>query len=144
MRDEAAGRLWETLYGLLDDRQRRALDQLLEVPDGARYSKLDRWRTGPAKPSGKSLERALARAAEVQALGFRASDLAAVVPPRRLAEMGRCGHRWHPGYALLGAIGVIIACNGRGMRGHITAKKCRRSTKLAHAQWSWHNAGTAQ
>jgi hypothetical protein len=91
VRDEAAGRLWETLNDLLDGGQRLALDQLLEVPDGARYSKLDRWRTGPAKSSGKNLERALARAAEVQALGFRASDLAAVVPPRRLAEMGRYG-----------------------------------------------------
>jgi hypothetical protein len=29
------------------------------VPDGARYSDLERWRKGPAKPSGRNLEKAL-------------------------------------------------------------------------------------
>jgi tetratricopeptide (TPR) repeat protein len=89
-REEATGRLWEALAGLLSDEQALALDQLLEVPDGARSSNLDRWRTGPVKPSGKSLERALTRAAEAQAMGFRASGLEAVVPRRRTG-VGRYG-----------------------------------------------------
>ncbi len=52
VRDEATQRLWDTLAGLLTARQRRLLERLLAVPDGGRFSDLERWRRGPAKPSG--------------------------------------------------------------------------------------------
>ena len=65
VRDEGTQRLYEHLDDLLNDRQREVLERLLEVPEGARWSDLERWRKGPAKPSGRSLERALARVADL-------------------------------------------------------------------------------
>lgn len=91
VRDQATQRLWETLYDLLTDRQRRVLELALEVPEGASFSDLDRWRKGPAKPSGKNLERALARVAEITAVDLGSLDLDAVVPHRRLVELARYG-----------------------------------------------------
>ncbi|MEQ7129321.1 hypothetical protein ABN034_32985 [Actinopolymorpha sp. B11F2] len=42
LRGAATQRLWNTLADLLDDEQRRGLGLLLQVPDGARVSDLDR------------------------------------------------------------------------------------------------------
>jgi hypothetical protein len=46
-----------------------SLENLVVVPEGARYSDLERWRKGPSKPSGRNLERALTRAAEIGGVG---------------------------------------------------------------------------
>ncbi len=91
VRDQSTQRLWETLYGLLTDQQRRALELALEVREGASSSELERWRKGPAKPSGKNLERALSRVAEITAADLGSLDLDAVVPHRRLVELARYG-----------------------------------------------------
>ncbi|MGH9123882.1 MAG: Tn3 family transposase [Acidimicrobiales bacterium] len=91
VRDEATKRLWDTLYRLLTARQHTALERLLEVADGGRVSDLERWRKGPANPSGKNLEKALARVGEIKALGLGALDLDAVVPRRRLVDLARYG-----------------------------------------------------
>jgi hypothetical protein len=89
VRDEATRRLWDTLSELLTARQQRVLDGLVEVPDGARSSNLERWRKGPAKPSGKNLERALVRVSQISAVALGALDLDAVVPHRRVVELAR-------------------------------------------------------
>lgn len=91
VRDEATQRLWDCLFGELGDQQRRLLELLLEVPDGARLSDLERWRKGPTKPSGKSLEKALSRVSEIAGVGFGTLDLDVVVPHRRLVELARYG-----------------------------------------------------
>ncbi|MDP1846378.1 MAG: Tn3 family transposase [Solirubrobacteraceae bacterium] len=91
VRDEATQRLWDTLAGLLTDRQCRLLERLLTVADGGRFSDLERWRKGPAKPSGRSLERAIARVAEIKALGLAGLGLDGVVAQRRLVELARYG-----------------------------------------------------
>jgi uncharacterized protein DUF4158 len=91
VRDEATQRLWDTLAGLLTSRQCRLLERLLTVPDGARFSDLERWRRGPAKPSGRNLEKAIARVAEIKALGLAGADLDCVVAHRRVVELARCG-----------------------------------------------------
>ncbi len=57
VRDEATQRLWDSLYELLTARQRAELERLLEVPEGARFTDLERWRKGPAQPSGRNLAR---------------------------------------------------------------------------------------
>jgi len=93
VRDEATERLWDTLSGLLTARQCRQLERLLEVPDGRRFSDLERWRKGPAKPSGRNLEKAIARVAEIKALELGGLDLDAVVPHRRLLDLARYGGR---------------------------------------------------
>ncbi|NNM97469.1 MAG: Tn3 family transposase, partial [Candidatus Dormibacteraeota bacterium] len=91
VRDQATERLWEALVDVLTDQQRRELELLLDVPDGANSSELERWRRGPARPSGKNLERALTRVADISAVGLGGLDLDAVVPHRRLVELARYG-----------------------------------------------------
>jgi len=91
VRDEATQRLWDTLSALLTGQQRGMLERLLDIPDGARFSDLERWRKGPAKPSGKNLEKALARVQEIAAMGLGTLDLDAIVPHRRLVDLARYG-----------------------------------------------------
>jgi len=54
-RDAATQRLWDSLCAALTVQQRAALDALLVVPPGGRVSELERWRTGPARPSGPQM-----------------------------------------------------------------------------------------
>ena len=91
VRDEATQRLWDTRAGLLTAGQCRLLERLLNVPDGGRFSDLERWRRGPAKPSGRNLEKAIARVAEIKALGLGSLDLDGVVAHRRLVDLARYG-----------------------------------------------------
>jgi TnpA family transposase len=91
VRDQATQRLWETLCDLLTDQQRGVLELVLEAHEGASSSELERWRKGPGRPSGKNLERALTRVAEISAVGLGGLDLDAVVPHRRLVELARYG-----------------------------------------------------
>lgn len=91
VRDESTQQLWDTLSELPTSRQRRMLGQLLDVPDGARLSDLERWRQGPAKPSGKNLEKALVRVAELGQIGVGTLNLDAFAPHRRLVDLARYG-----------------------------------------------------
>ena len=91
VRDEATQRLWDTLAGLLTARQCRLLERLLTVSDGGRFSDLERWRRGPAKPSGRNLEKAIVRVAEIKALGLAGLGLDGVVAHRRLVDLARYG-----------------------------------------------------
>jgi hypothetical protein len=88
-REEATGRLWDTLYEALSFEQRFALDPLLEVPEGARISELERWRTGPSRASGPEMVKALDLAAEIIGAGLGMVEREVVVPQRRLAELAR-------------------------------------------------------
>ncbi|MEV0238165.1 DUF4158 domain-containing protein [Nonomuraea sp. NPDC050786] len=72
VRDEATDRLYDTLRGVLSPRQRVILEMLLEVPEGRRASDLERWRKGPAAPSGRNLEKVLELAAEILGVGLEA------------------------------------------------------------------------
>ena len=90
VRDEAAQRLWETLYDLMTAEQHRVLDALLEVPGTARTCEFDRLRKGPTKQSGAELVKALDRIAQIAALNIGSIELAAV-PERRIIELGRYG-----------------------------------------------------
>ncbi|GLW98659.1 hypothetical protein Misp02_27460 [Microtetraspora sp. NBRC 16547] len=75
VRDEATDRLHDTLRGVLSPRQWVILETLLEVPEGRRASDLERWRKGPAAPSGRNLEKALELAAEILGVGLGAMPL---------------------------------------------------------------------
>lgn len=90
VRDTATQRLYEALSGQVSAIQARQLGQVLEVPAGARVSRLERWRHGPRKPSGKAMVTALARVAEVAELGLGQAEVG-VVPARRVAELARYG-----------------------------------------------------
>jgi hypothetical protein len=92
VKEETTQRLWKLLESLLTAGQRYVLDQLLEVPPGARVSDLERWRKGPApRGSGPAMIKALDQVAEIMGLELAALRLEDLVPPRRLAELSRYG-----------------------------------------------------
>jgi hypothetical protein len=84
-------RLWEMLAAAPTVEQARDLEGLLDVAEGSRFSDLERWRKGPADPTGKSLRLSLRRVAEIHELGIDASSVRALVPARRLVELARYG-----------------------------------------------------
>jgi hypothetical protein len=89
VREATTQRLWDTLAARPTADQARRLDRLLEVSSG-RLSDLERLRNGPTATSGKGLAAALARVAEVGALGF-GGVVIDDVPRRRLIELARWG-----------------------------------------------------
>ena len=90
VRDGALQRLWDTLSALLTPAQAQLLEDLLEVPEGARFSDLERLRRGPTAVSGVAMVGALERVAEIAGLGLGSTDLARV-PVRRVVELARYG-----------------------------------------------------
>ena len=90
VRDVAMQRLWDVLAAMVTPAQARMLERLLEVPDEARTSDLERLRNGPTTPSGKGMVAALERVAEVAGLGLGAVATDSV-PQRRLVELARWG-----------------------------------------------------
>lgn len=90
-RAEGDERLWETLASAPTVEQTRVLEGLLEVSEESRFSDLERWRKGPADPTGKSLRLALRRVAEIHGLGIDGSRVRALVPTRPLVELARYG-----------------------------------------------------
>ena len=90
VRDAATQRLWDVLSAMVTPSQARMLELLLEVPDGAKVSDLERLRRGPTTPSGKAMVVALDRVAELAALGLGSLNLDGV-PRRRMVELARWG-----------------------------------------------------
>lgn len=68
----------------------RRLEGLLNVPDGARSSELDRLRRTPTRASGQAMVRALDRASEITGLGAGEAEVADVLPGR-LEALARHG-----------------------------------------------------
>jgi hypothetical protein len=79
------------IVGVPSVEQARVLDLLLEVPEGARASGLERWRKGPADPTGRNLRLALVRVAEIHGVGIDTAAVRALVPVRRLVDVARYG-----------------------------------------------------
>jgi len=90
VRAEVLERLWRTLSESIDDALRQRLERLLDIEEGSRTSTLERLRTSPSRISGQGEERALARLAEVKALGAGAVDVSSA-PPNKLAVLARYG-----------------------------------------------------
>ena len=88
--EAATQRLWDLLAAMVTPAQARMLELLLEVPDGAKVSDLERLRRGPTTPSGKAMVAALDRVAELAGLGFGPLNLDAVLQ-RRVTELARWG-----------------------------------------------------
>ena len=85
VREQAALRLWRLLAQLPNADQQARLEALVQVPDGARSSPLDRLRRAPTHVSGPALVAACQRLHEIRAIGV--SDLALDhLPPNRLRD----------------------------------------------------------
>ncbi|MEO7195630.1 MAG: Tn3 family transposase [Pseudonocardiaceae bacterium] len=67
-----------------------ALVALLDVPDGARFSELERLRRPPTRSTGTAMARAMERVEEIAAFGLRRVDLSRV-PVTRLVTLARYG-----------------------------------------------------
>jgi TnpA family transposase len=88
VRSRVAARLYQTLACLTNDEQRANLEALLIVPEGARYSSLDRLRRASTRISGPALVNALERLEEIRAFGV--SDFSfAGIPEGRLKALAR-------------------------------------------------------
>jgi TnpA family transposase len=90
VRGQATDRLHERLSALVSADQARLLEGLLDVPEGSRFSQLERLRTPVTRTSGTGMVRALQRAGEVAGLGLGGLDVG-VVPRRRVWELARYG-----------------------------------------------------
>ena len=92
VRADAAARLHEVLAGQVDVALRARLEALLAVPNGDRFSELDRLRRAPTRASGREMARALDRAAEIAAVGAGAGALdVGEVPPGRVEALAPAG-----------------------------------------------------
>jgi hypothetical protein len=89
-RDAATLRVWTELAQAASAGQARRLSCLLDVPDGARQSELDRIRKAETVTSGVGMVRALSRVSEIAGLGLGGVDLS-VVPQRRVVALARYG-----------------------------------------------------
>jgi Domain of unknown function (DUF4158) len=89
-RDAATLRVWSELAQCATAAQGRSLPRLLDVPDGARQSELDRIRQAETAVSGVGMVRALSRVSEINAVGLGRVDLSGV-PQRRVVALARYG-----------------------------------------------------
>jgi len=90
VRDRAAIRLWHMLARLPNSDQQAKLAALLELPDGANSSPLDRLRRAPTRMSGPALVTALQRLEDIRELGVGQLSLSHL-PPNRLRALARYG-----------------------------------------------------
>ena len=88
VRDRAADRLWRRLAAAPTQIQRARLEGLLVVPDGERYSALERLRRAPTRVSAAGMAQALDRLVEVRSLGVGDLDLSNV-PRGRVKALAR-------------------------------------------------------
>ena len=96
IRERTANRLWHRLCALLSAEQQTRLEAILEIPQGARYSHLDRLRRGPTRVSAPALITALRRHGELQALGIGKLDFSGI-PPVRIKTLARyAATAWAP------------------------------------------------
>ena len=88
IRERATAQLWHRLASLPTLDQKDALENLLEVPQGRRVSRFDRFRKGPVTVSGPSFNDAVERYLELRAFGLAELDFSHI-PPVRLKAIAR-------------------------------------------------------
>ncbi len=117
--ERVTARLWRLLAAVPTAEQRAGLEVLLEVPEGARATLLDRLRRAPTRVSAPGLVGALQRVGEVRKLGLgglhlpqvpsgrlkalaryaaaaRAQTIARMPPTRRIATLLAFAHQLEP------------------------------------------------
>ncbi|MGW4476111.1 DUF4158 domain-containing protein [Nonomuraea sp. NPDC004354] len=90
VRKAESDRLQALLSGRLSAGMRTALEELLRVGEGRRFSELERLRTAPTKASGRVLSVQLQRVAEIAGLGA-GGVVVEPVPEVKLAALARYG-----------------------------------------------------
>ena len=88
VRERATSRLWQRLSALPTSEQTAKLETLLQVPEGTRTSRFDRYRKGPVTISGPAFNEAVGRYKELKAFGMHELDFTGI-PPVRLKNIAR-------------------------------------------------------
>lgn len=88
IRERAANRLWFRLSSLPTDQQKTKLEALLQVPDGERTSRFDRYRKGPVTISSPAFNEAIVRYEDLMAFGMQGLDFSRI-PPVRIKILAR-------------------------------------------------------
>jgi TnpA family transposase len=103
IRERTASHLWRRLCALPSAEQQDRLEALLQIPEGARYSHLDRLRRGPTRISAPALIVAPQRHEELQAMGVSKLDFSEI-PPVRIKSLARyAATAWAPTIARMPA-----------------------------------------
>lgn len=82
VRERATNRLWLRLSALPTPEQTARLETLLQVPEGSRTSRFDRYRKGPATISGPAFNEAVDRYLELKAFGMQCLKFTGIPPVR--------------------------------------------------------------
>lgn len=88
VRERSTNRLWQRLSVLPTQEQVNKLETLLEVPQGSRTSRFDRYRKGPVTISGPAFNDAVDRYRELKAFGMQELDFTGI-PPVRFKNIAR-------------------------------------------------------
>jgi TnpA family transposase len=88
LRERAANRLWRRLAALPTVEQKARLETLLEVPEGARVSRFDRYQKGPVTISAPAFNAAMDRYLELKEWHIGEIDFSSI-PPVRLKSLAR-------------------------------------------------------
>lgn len=88
IRERAVNQLWKRLSSLPTAAQKKKLETLLEVPEGSRTSRFDRYRKGPVTVSSPAFGLAVSRFLELKEFGAHDVDFSHI-PPVRLRNLAR-------------------------------------------------------
>ncbi len=88
IREKATSRLWQKLSSLPSVAQKEKLEQLLEIPDGKRYSQFDSYRKGPVNVSGPEFNKTLERYRTLSEFDIHSLNFNGI-PPVRLKALAR-------------------------------------------------------
>ena len=88
VRERAINRLWQRLSALPAPAQIEKLETLLQVPEGSRNSRFDRYRKGPVTISGPAFNEAVDRYQELKSFGMHELDFTGI-PPVRFKSIAR-------------------------------------------------------
>lgn len=88
IRERAINRLWNRLSSLPTVEQRLKLETLLQIPDGERISRFDRYRKGPVTISSPAFIAAVERYLELKDFNLQSLDFS-YIPPVRLKNLAR-------------------------------------------------------
>ena len=88
VRERATNRLWQRLSALPTSKQIAKLETLLQVPEGTRTSRFDRYRKGPVTISGPAFNEAIDRYQALKAFGMHELDFTGI-PPVRFKNIAR-------------------------------------------------------
>lgn len=88
VRERTTNRLWKRLSALPTPKQAARLETLLQIPEGSRTSRFDRYRKGPVTISGPAFNEAVSRYQELKVFGMQELNFTGI-PPVHFKNLAR-------------------------------------------------------